>query len=111
LEQVLANLLDNAVKYSPNGGGVGVALTEVDNEWVEISVRDWGLGIPPERRDNLFDRFYQAHSEGHYGGLGLGLYVSQQIVELHGGTICAEFPSDGGSRFIVRLPRSHQRRV
>lgn len=110
-EQVLTNLLDNAVKYSPDGGRVEVTLSQVDDEWVEISVRDWGLGIPPERRDNLFDRFYQAHSEGHYGGLGLGLYVSQQIVELHGGTIDAQFPSDGGSRFMVRLPRSHQPRV
>jgi signal transduction histidine kinase len=52
----------------------------------------------------LFDRFYQAHGEGHFGGLGLGLYISRQIVELHGGQIRAEFPPDGGTRFVVRLP-------
>jgi signal transduction histidine kinase len=67
-------------------------------------VRDWGLGIPADRRENLFDRFYQAHGEGNFGGLGLGLYVSRQIVELHGGTIAADFPSSGGSRFVVSLP-------
>src|SRR5207237_1397900 len=56
------------------------------------------------RRDQLFDRFYQAHGEGHFGGLGLGLFISRQIVELHGGRISAEFPTDGGTRFVVELP-------
>lgn len=111
LEQVLANLIDNAVKYSPDGGQVEVALTEIDADTVELGVRDWGLGIPADRRENLFDRFYQAHSEGHYGGLGLGLFVSRQIVELHAGTIHAEFPTDRGSLFVVRLPRSTQPRA
>ena len=104
MEQVLANLVDNAVKYSPNGGQVEITLALADTGFVEISVRDWGLGIPPHRREHLFDRFYQAHGEGHYGGLGLGLYVSQQIVELHAGSIYAQFPEDGGSRFVIRLP-------
>jgi signal transduction histidine kinase len=106
LEQVVANLVGNAVKYSPNGGPIEVTLSEPDPTRIELIVRDWGLGIPPDRRANLFDRFYQAHGEGNFGGLGLGLYVSRQIVELHGGTIEADFPSDGGSRFIVTLPAS-----
>lgn len=106
LEQVVANLVGNAVKYSPNGGPVEVTLREPDPSRIELSVRDWGLGIPPERRQNLFDRFYQAHGEGHFGGLGLGLFVSRQIVELHGGTIDADFPESGGSRFVVVLPNS-----
>ena len=104
LDQVVANLLDNAVKYSPNGGPIEVTLHQPDPTRIELIVRDWGLGIPPDRRENLFGRFYQAHGEGHFGGLGLGLYVSRQIVELHGGTIEADFPPTGGSRFIVKLP-------
>jgi signal transduction histidine kinase len=69
-----------------------------------IAVRDHGLGIPPEKREHIFERFYQAHGDGYRSGLGLGLYISSQIVELHGGRIAAEFPEDGGSRFVVRLP-------
>src|SRR5439155_902922 len=69
-----------------------------------LVVRDWGVGIPPERRQHLFDRSYQAHGEGHLGGLGLGLYISRQIVDLHGGRIDVTFPADGGSRFVVQLP-------
>ncbi len=104
LEQVVANLVDNAVKYSPNGGAIEVVLSQPGPSTIEMVVRDWGLGIPAERRANLFDRFYQAHGEGNFGGLGLGLYVSRQIVELHGGTIDADFPISGGSRFVVSLP-------
>ena len=55
-------------------------------------------------RDRVFERFFQAHAEGYRSGMGLGLYISRQIVELHGGQIEAEFPPDGGTRFVVRLP-------
>jgi signal transduction histidine kinase len=75
---------------------------------VELSVRDRGVGIPAEHRAHIFDRFYQAHAGGqltNMAGLGLGLYISRQIVELHGGTIEAQFPEDGGTRIVVRLPR------
>jgi signal transduction histidine kinase len=104
LEQVLTNLLDNAVKYSPAGGPIEVVVARSGAETVEVAVRDRGLGIPVEKRAALFERFYQAHRADHRGGLGLGLYVSRQIVELHGGTIAAEFPAEGGTRFVVRLP-------
>jgi signal transduction histidine kinase len=104
LEQVLTNLLDNAVKYSPEGGPIEVVLTQPTSTLIELSVRDRGLGIPPEQRDAIFERYYQAHARGHRSGLGLGLYVSRQIVELHGGEIHADFPPDGGTRFTVRLP-------
>ena len=103
-EQVISNLVGNAVKYSPDDSQVDVSLREAEDGIVELSVRDRGLGIPSERRTDLFDRFYQAHGEGHFGGLGLGLYVSRQIVELHGGHIEAQFPLDGGCRFVVTLP-------
>jgi signal transduction histidine kinase len=108
-EQVVTNMVGNAVKYSPDGGRVEITLAIPDPSRIELVVRDWGLGIPRDRRENLFDRFYQAHGEGHFGGLGLGLYVSRQIVELHGGSIQADFPSSGGSRFIVTLPAARAR--
>jgi signal transduction histidine kinase len=104
LEQVLTNLLDNALKYSPEGGAVEVSLCGLDGGGAEVSVRDFGLGIPLEKRGHIFERFYQAHGEGHRSGLGLGLFISRQIVTLHGGEIHAEFPPDGGTRFVVRLP-------
>jgi signal transduction histidine kinase len=108
LEQVLTNLVDNAIKYSPDGGGILVRLSESPPGWAELSVRDHGMGIPPERRAQIFQRFYQAH-DGQRGGLGLGLYISKQIVDLHGGEIEAECPPDGGTRFVVRLPLDPER--
>ncbi len=104
LEQVLTNLLDNAMKYSPEGGPIEVVVSRTADHALDISIRDHGLGIPPEKRARIFERFYQAHGNGHKSGMGLGLYVSRDIVELHGGEITAEFPADGGSRFVVRLP-------
>jgi len=109
IEQVLVNLIDNAVKYSPDGGQIDVAVTQ-RGALVEVSVRDHGLGIPRDQRGHIFERFYQAHSERHRSGLGLGLFISRQIVELHGGRIRAEFPRGGGTRFVVRLPLALPRR-
>jgi len=109
IEQVVTNLIDNAIKYSPEGGQIDVALTtRPDAESVQLMVRDHGVGVPLEHRAYIFDRFYQAHAGGpltSMAGMGLGLYISRQIVELHGGTIEAEFPADGGARFVVTLPR------
>jgi excisionase family DNA binding protein len=104
LEQVVSNLLDNALKYSPDGGAIEVVLAQPTPRSVEISVRDHGLGIPANKRGHIFERFYQAHQSGNRSGMGLGLYVSRQIVELHGGDIRVDFPQDGGTRFSVRLP-------
>src|SRR2546428_581915 len=104
LEQVLTNLLDNAIKYSPYGGAVEVVLRQPTATLIELSIRDHGMGIAPEQRHHIFERFYQAHEEPGNRGMGLGLFVSRQIVELHGGQITAEFPEDGGTRFVVRLP-------
>lgn len=103
LEQVVANLIDNAMKYSPDTEPIEVEVT-ADNGPVQIVVTDHGVGVPPEHRDHIFDRFYQAQRHYPLGGLGLGLFISKQIVELHGGAITAEFPEDGGTRFIVTLP-------
>jgi PAS domain S-box-containing protein len=103
IEQVLANLLDNAIKYSPDGGDIDVHL-EQEGTVARIAVRDRGLGVPPERRPHIFDRFYRAHAESHHSGMGLGLFICKEIVELHAGTIAAEFPNDGGTRIVVTLP-------
>jgi signal transduction histidine kinase len=111
LEQVLINLLDNAIKYSPDGGAITVNMDVIDNQTIKIAVIDRGLGIPPERRQNIFERFYQAHADGYHGGMGLGLYITRQIVELHGGNIYAEFPADGGTRFVVVLPMQIEAQV
>lgn len=107
IEQVVANLVENAVKFSPQGGPVNVSLTGVsgDATRARLCVRDWGLGIPENRRRGLFSRFYQAHPGSTSSGLGLGLYISRQIVELHGGAISATFPEDGGTQFEVLIPR------
>ena len=73
-------------------------------------MRDHGLGIPRAQREHIFERFYQAHSSRHRVGLGLGLFISRQIVEMHGGQIRVEFPRGRGTRFIVRLPMAPARR-
>jgi signal transduction histidine kinase len=86
---------------------VDVVVSRPSPQSVEVSVRDYGLGIPDEKRERIFERFYQAHDTSYRSGMGLGLYVSRQIVELHGGEISAEFPADGGTRMIVRLPIAH----
>ena len=104
IEQVLSNLLDNALKYSPEGGRICVDVGHIDEGRIFIAVRDHGIGILPERRASIFERFYQAHADDHRSGLGLGLYISQRIVAQHDGEIMAEFPPDGGTRFVVRLP-------
>jgi len=107
IEQVITNLLDNAIKFSPNGGVVRVELTSTPDRWLRLVVQDEGIGIPPDKHNQIFERFYQAHEErlrSGFAGMGLGLYVSRDIVEQHGGTIEAESPAEGGTRFIVRLP-------
>jgi PAS domain S-box-containing protein len=106
LRQVLVNLLANAIKYTPSGGRVQVRLTAVEGA-VRIVVSDTGIGIEPDLLPHVFERFRQADglSAGAHGGLGLGLAIVREIVEMHGGTVYAE--SDGrdrGATFIIALP-------
>lgn len=102
--QVVSSLVDNAVKFSPSETPVEIGVAMDGPKRVAISVRDYGRGISEGDRSRVFERFYQAHPPQHYGGMGLGLYISAQIVELHGGTITCEAPEGGGSRFLVRIP-------
>jgi signal transduction histidine kinase len=101
---VVANLLDNAIKYSPDGGQIEVELSQPRPELIRLSVRDHGIGIPHGQATQIFERFFQAHRGSHRSGLGLGLYLSQQIVQEHGGRLIAEAANGGGSRFVVELP-------
>ncbi|WP_437809511.1 ATP-binding protein [Sorangium sp. So ce1078] len=106
LQQVVWNLLSNAVKFTPKGGKIDVLLERV-NSHVEITVHDSGIGISPEFLPQIFERFRQADASTtrRYGGLGLGLSIVKQLVELHGGTIHVESPGEGqGSTFVVSLP-------
>ncbi len=104
LEQVVTNLLSNAVKYSPRGGPIDVEVERADGGTVLIAVRDRGVGIPEGQWQRIFERFYQARPDDAASGMGLGLYISQRIVQLHGGSMAVEAPPGGGSRFVVRLP-------
>ncbi|MHA7634280.1 hybrid sensor histidine kinase/response regulator [Corallococcus sp. M7] len=106
LDQVLTNLLSNAIRYSPEGGQVLVRLVAEGDSGVHLSVKDQGVGIPSEKQRLIFERFGRAHGS-KYGGLGLGLTISQGIVEQHGGRIWAESTgmAGQGSTFNVWLPR------
>jgi PAS domain S-box-containing protein len=112
LQQVIWNLLTNAVKFTPKGGRVQVRLERI-NSHIEITVSDTGQGIAPEFLPHVFDRFRQAdmkHTRTH-GGLGLGLSIVRQLVELHGGTVHAESAGLGqGAIFVVQLPAMVARR-
>jgi PAS domain S-box-containing protein len=106
LQQVVWNLLSNAVKFTNEGGRVEVRLERVDPH-VQITVGDTGRGIKPEFLPYVFDRYQQAGTSGdrRAGGLGLGLSLTQQLVEMHGGSVAAESEGEGkGATFTVRLP-------
>ena len=106
LLQLLLNLLDNAIKYTPSGGRV-TAGWSTDGTRVELWVRDTGAGIAPEHLPHIFDRFYRADKARSRaeGGVGLGLSICRWIAEAHGGSISAESAPGQGATFTVRLPR------
>jgi len=106
LQQIVWNLLSNAIKFTPKGGKVQVLLQRIDSH-IEINVSDTGIGIPASFLPYVFDRFSQKDSSTTrtQGGLGLGLAISKQLVELHGGSLRATSPGEGqGSTFVVDLP-------
>jgi two-component system, OmpR family, sensor histidine kinase VicK len=104
IDQLLTNLLENAIKYGDEAQPIDVELTRLAEGQAEIAVRDRGPGIPEASRDGIFDRYYQGAMAGRQTGIGLGLYLCREIAECHGGQIDAEFPADGGTRFVIRLP-------
>ena len=102
LRRLFRNLLENAARH----GGAGQPAVSVSHagSMAKVSVCDRGPGVPEDERELIFERFQHGTSAGHRGGLGLGLYISKEIVQLHGGTISCEAPIGGGARFVVRLP-------
>ena len=104
IEEVVVNLIDNAVKYSPSDTAIEVELASTPDA-IRIAVRDHGPGIRPEERTRIFEPFHRSSTTGA-PGVGLGLHIAREIVELHGGTLTVEAPAEGGSLFVVALPRS-----
>jgi signal transduction histidine kinase len=111
LEQVLQNLLQNAVKYSPHGGPI-MMRADTWNGYARLQVQDKGMGIPQDALSHIFSRFYRAANTAsqQVSGMGVGLYVVKQIVELHGGYVEVESVEDEGSTFSILLPLAHELR-
>ncbi len=106
LMQVLVNLIDNAIKFTPKGGRITLS-SEITNKHVLIRVSDTGVGIPSSEQERIFERFYQvdkARPGGEKRGYGLGLAISKQIVETHQGSLSVTSTTGEGSRFVVKLP-------
>jgi two-component system sensor histidine kinase VicK len=108
LEQVFSNLLDNAVKYSPEGSPIWLRVSRKHDKAL-VEVEDQGMGIAAEHLPHIFERFYKpGRHQAVYSGLGLGLYISKEIVEQHGGRIWAESKLGKGSTFFVELPLAQE---
>jgi len=103
IEQVLINLLENAVRYTPAGSALEI-VAEIGETSAEIAVLDHGPGIPKGREERLFEKFYQARHESAQSGVGLGLAICRAIVEIHGGRIVARNRAEGGAAFSFTLP-------
>jgi signal transduction histidine kinase len=105
LQRLLLILLDNAIKYTPDGGVVSVRVSSTGDE-ARLTVKDSGAGIPPDALPHLFDRFYRAESAGtrQTPGAGLGLALAKWIAERHGATIDVSSAPGAGSTFVVCLP-------
>jgi len=107
IEQVLSNLVGNAIKYSPAGGTIEVTIREeAETKTARLSIHDSGIGIPVQQQARIFGRFERADNARAYGigGTGLGLYLCRELVERHGGRIWFESAEGQGSTFFIALP-------
>jgi len=107
VEQVLVNIIHNAIKFTPSGGRISISANARDNDII-ISVKDTGVGIPADDLPRIFERFYKADKSRSGGGTGLGLAIAKHIVEAHGGRIWAESTEGRGSTFNFTLPLAHK---
>jgi two-component system, OmpR family, sensor kinase len=106
--QVASILLDNAVKYTAQGGSVAVRVVGADG-WAALEVSDTGIGIPEDQMPMIFERFHRADTARTEGGAGLGLSIARQVAESHGGRIEARSTPGKGSTFTLLLPRKGPR--
>lgn len=105
LYEVLANLLENAIKFTPAGGSVRISAQVLDDRHIKMNVSDTGCGISEEHLPRIFDKFYRVQQEsGHATGSGLGLAIAKGLVELHGGTLAVESAPGKGTQFYFTLP-------
>jgi two-component system phosphate regulon sensor histidine kinase PhoR len=107
LEQVLINILDNAIKYGCDGGNIKILVSENPDDKIQVSVEDDGIGIPKEDLPRIFERFYRVDKgrSKELGGTGLGLSIVKHIVQAHGGNVWAESEITKGSTFYFTLPK------
>lgn len=104
IEQVIINFLTNAIKYSPGTSEVLINVRE-ENERIYLGVRDYGIGIAPEQQKNLFEKFYRVEETAlHFQGLGIGLYISAEIIRRHGGVVGVQSTLGEGSEFYFEIP-------
>jgi two-component system sensor histidine kinase KdpD len=104
VEQVLINLLENALRYTPTGSPLEI-MAEGEGEAMAISVADRGPGLPRGSENKLFEKFYRAQNEAAQSGVGLGLAICKAIIEAHGGSIRAQNRPTGGAVFSLLLPQ------
>ncbi len=105
IQRMLSNLLDNAIKYTPPGGMVDIAVSESQAQAV-VSVKDSGVGISPQDLPRIFERFYRCDQSRSQAGIGLGLSLAKAIARAHGGDITVVSTINEGSTFTVTLPKS-----
>jgi two-component system sensor histidine kinase KdpD len=104
VDHVVANLIDNAVKYSPEGSPLDISVDKLETE-VRVSVADRGLGIPPEMVNQIFERYGRVDGQGGEGAsVGLGLFIVRSLAQGHGGRVWAENRDGGGARITFTLP-------
>jgi two-component system sensor histidine kinase KdpD len=106
IEQVLINLLENALRYTPEGSPLDI-MAKASSFAVEISVADQGQGIPKGIENKLFEKFYRVRHEAAQSGVGLGLAICRAIIEAHGGSIQAQNRPTGGAVFSFMIPLDH----
>ena len=107
MRQVFANLLDNAIKYTPAGGSVTISVRNGSDRAVAV-FRDTGIGIPAEEQDKIWPRLYRGDKSRSQRGLGLGLSLVKAVVEAHGGKVTVSSQVNQGSEFTVSLPKQSQ---
>jgi signal transduction histidine kinase len=107
LESAIDQLIDNAIKFSPNSKRIDLAVTLPDGPHVQVCIQDYGIGIPQTEFERIFQPGYQVDSSmtRHFGGTGLGLAISRRIIEAHGGKLWVESAPGQGSKFYFTVPR------